>query len=449
MEHSELPEKWKTIPIKELFSFVLGGDWGKDPLKFEDKDYELALCIRGSEIKNWATKNSSTAVERLIKKTSLERRTLIPGDVLIEISGGGPDQPVGRTIYIDENSLINDKDIPLVCTNFLRMMRFHPKLNSKYIQQFLQLFYDSGSIIKYQGGSNNLRNLKFKDFETIKIPIAPRPEQDRIVAKVDSLMVQVETMQKSLERIPQLLEDFRKQVLNQSYSSKHKRIALEDCCYKIQDGAHHSPKEVFPLRGENMFPYVTSKNIRDNYMKLDTLTYVGQDYHNTIYPRCKPELGDVLLTKDGASTGNVTLNEFDEPVSLLSSVCLIKTDKTKLEPAYLKFFIQSPIGFSEFIGQMTGTAIKRVVLKKIKKATIPLPSIKEQQEIIGRVESLFAKATSIEKQYQSLKPKIDTLPQAILHKAFKGELVAQLASDGDARELLREIKGLKKLSKVQ
>ena len=60
-----------------------------------------------------------------------------------------------------------------------------------------------------------------------------------------------------------------------------------------------------------------------------------------------------------------------------------------------------------------------------------------------RVESLFAKADTIEAQYQALKTKIDNLPQAILAKAFKGELVAQSDTDGDAKELLKEIEKLK------
>ena len=73
---------------------------------------------------------------------------------------------------------------------------------------------------------------------------------------------------------------------------------------------------------------------------------------------------------------------------------------------------------------------------------IELPPLVEQQEIVSRVESLFAKADAIEKQYETLKAKIESLPQAILHKAFKGELTEQLDSDGDARELLKEIKSL-------
>ena len=56
---------------------------------------------------------------------------------------------------------------------------------------------------------------------------------------------------------------------------------------------------------------------------------------------------------------------------------------------------------------------------------------------------LFAKADQIEAGYQKLKAKIDQLPQALLAKAFRGELVEQLATDGDARGLLEEIKRAK------
>ena len=46
----------------------------------------------------------------------------------------------------------------------------------------------------------------------------------------------------------------------------------------------------------------------------------------------------------------------------------------------------------------------------------------EQTEIVRRVEALFAKADAIEERYKSLKEKIEQLPQAILGKAFRGEL---------------------------
>jgi len=77
---------------------------------------------------------------------------------------------------------------------------------------------------------------------------------------------------------------------------------------------------------------------------------------------------------------------------------------------------------------------------QLKTLAVLLPTLTEQQEIVRRVESLFAKADQIEASYQKLKAKIEQLPQALLAKAFRGELVEQLPTDGDARELLKQIK---------
>jgi len=95
--------------------------------------------------------------------------------------------------------------------------------------------------------------------------------------------------------------------------------------------------------------YVTSKNIRNDRIDLSNISYVDRSFHDEIYSRCTPKIGDVLLTKDGASTGNVTLNTISEPFSLLSSVCLIRPKAEVLSPAFLKYYIQSPAGLDQII----------------------------------------------------------------------------------------------------
>ena len=142
----KLPKNWIETEFKELTSFVIGGDWGKD-LEFEfDVDSEIVSCIRGSEIKNWERDKGSTASIRKVKSSSLEKRALAEGDILLEISGGGPDQPVGRTIYIDQEALDANDNYKKVCTNFLRMVRIHENLDKKFIKLFLDCFYLSGEI---------------------------------------------------------------------------------------------------------------------------------------------------------------------------------------------------------------------------------------------------------------------------------------------------------------
>lgn len=175
-----MPKNWVETELNQIISYVIGGDWGKDT-DFPDDDFVEVLCIRGSEIKNWTRDKGCSASLRKTKKSSLVSRKLELGDILLEISGGGPEQPVGRTVIIDNEALSFEPNISKVCTNFLRLVRIEKNINSVYINHYLQFFYNSGEITNYQGGSNNLRNLKFKEYETINIPLPPLAEQNRIV----------------------------------------------------------------------------------------------------------------------------------------------------------------------------------------------------------------------------------------------------------------------------
>ena len=157
-------------------------------------------------------------------------------------------------------------------------------------------------------------------------------------------------------------------------------------------------------------------------MDLSKLSFVDEKFHMSIYPRCKAEIGDILLTKDGAKTGNITLNTLDEPFSLLSSVCLIKPYRNKLQPEFLKFYIQSPMGFKSITGKMTGAAIKRIILRAIKSAIILLPPLKEQQIIVKNLDALYAKTKKLEAVYQQKIEDLEELKKSVLQKVFNGEL---------------------------
>ena len=261
--------------------------------------------------------------------------------------------------------------------------------------------------------------------KNIQIPIAPINEQKRVIATIENVFEQIEQARITAEKNLQNTRDLFKSYLTEIYSTKNNKWEekkLEDVCSKIQDGAHHSPKNTYPEKKKDRFVYITSKNIRNNYMDLSNINYVCSEFHNTIYPRCNPELGDILLTKDGVNTGNVTLNTLNEPFSLLSSVCLIKTNSSKLIPSFLKYYIQSKHGFEQITGKMTGAAIKRIILKTIKSATIPLPEINEQILYVKKFDRLLTEVKLLENIYQQKLHCLEELKKSILQKAFSGEL---------------------------
>src|SRR5262249_52456303 len=145
--------------------------------------------------------------------------------------------------------------------------------------------------------------------------------------------------------------------------------SMAEVCVKIQDGTHFSPKNQLP---QGHYRYITAKNIRPWGLDLSDITYLSEEDHQAIYERCDPKKGDILLVKDGVNTGDTAINTLDEECSLLSSVCMLRPNINILFGPFLRYFILSPIGYLQLSGQMTGTAIKRIILRRIKETPVPI-----------------------------------------------------------------------------
>ena len=89
-----------------------------------------------------------------------------------------------------------------------------------------------------------------------------------------------------------------------------------------------------------------------------------------------------------------------------------------------------------------------ISLSQCREALITLPPLKEQTEIVARVEQLFAYADQIEQRVKDAQARVNHLTQAILAKAFRGELTADwrtqnpdlISGDNSAEALLAKIK---------
>ena len=163
-----------------------------------------------------------------------------------------------------------------------------------------------------------------------------------------------------------------------------KWVRLNGITTKITDGTHHSP----PNSEHGDFMYVTAKNIKDNGVMLSNITYVSEEIHSEIFARCNPEFGDVLLIKDGATTGVVTVNDIIEPFSMLSSVALLKMPENMCA-WYLVYALRSDLFYKTVRAQMKGTGITRITLKQIEPLVIPLPPLAEQKRIVAKLEDIL------------------------------------------------------------
>ncbi len=186
-------------------------------------------------------------------------------------------------------------------------------------------------------------------------------------------------------------------------------VRLGDAMIKITDGTHHSP----PNNETGDYLYISAKNIKENGVFLNNVTYVTKEVHNEIFSRCDPEFGNILYIKDGATTGIVTINNLTQPFSMLSSVALLKQPQ-QMNNYYLLFTLRSPFFYEEMRAGMTGVAITRVTLKKLHDALIPLPPLPEQQRIVTRIDQLMALCDRLEQHIDAATGKQTELLNAVM-----------------------------------
>jgi type I restriction enzyme S subunit len=163
---------------------------------------------------------------------------------------------------------------------------------------------------------------------------------------------------------------------------------LDEVSVKIQDGTHFSP-----TLGGDEYRYITSRNIGYGRLRLDSVEMISESEHRKIYRRCDTRFGDLLLTKDGANTGNAAINFFTDEISLLSSVAFVRANQLRATEKYLLQYLLSGPGRKQIEDAMAGNAITRLTLAKIRSLRVPLPRVEEQQRIaaaLGDTDDLVA-----------------------------------------------------------
>lgn len=190
-------------------------------------------------------------------------------------------------------------------------------------------------------------------------------------------------------------------------------LSLNDACIKIQDGTHFSPRI-----GGSQYKYITSKNIGRGTLNLNNVDLISEEEHKKIYKRCDVKERDILLTKDGINTGNTAINTLTEEFSLLSSVALLRVNAKQHDNQFLMYQILSNQGQSRIANMISGNAITRLTLDKIKKLNFAFPSSRHEQELISeKIHSIDSLITSLEKLIEKKK----LIKQGVMQELLTGK----------------------------
>jgi len=281
-----------------------------------------------------------------------------------------------------------------------------------------------------QGLVDDTLNLKFENFAPIKVHIPPLPEQQKIATILSSVDDVIEKTRSQIDKLKDLKTGMMQELLTKGIGHTEFKDSpvgrvpknwilkkFSEVTLKIQDGTHFSPQSK-----TGSFLYITSKNIQNGKLELDNISFISKEEHDEIYRRCDVSYGDILLTKDGANTGNCAINTLKEPFSLLSSVAFLRCNQDLCFNEYIYQYISSPIFQKKIKDSMTGNAITRLTLSLIKSFLIPLPEISEQREIVKVLSSIDSRVNSVKANLD----KLLMLKEALMQDLLTGKVRVKL-----------------------
>lgn len=192
--------------------------------------------------------------------------------------------------------------------------------------------------------------------------------------------------------------------------------ALKRICKWISDGSHYSP----PTTAFGL-PYVTAGDIHGkgiNYTKCRTIS--KSDFDLLVKTNCQPHLGDVLLVKDGATTGRVGLMTDDGPCVLLSSVAML-TPNDGISSEYLMYLLESDVFQYQIKKTMAGSAMPRTTLSKLMVYTAILCPFDEQVEIVNYLNAKCSHIEDLISEKLSLISDLESYKKSLIYEVVTGK----------------------------
>lgn len=371
---------------------------------------------------------------------------LAPKDSTLVCSEGGS---AGRKVgYVEQSVHYGNK---------LFAVSARAQLDPKFLHYFL-LSEDFSSQFRARL-TGLIGGVSLKKFQSIETPVPPLDQQKRIVRMLDQALADLEQSRihseanvadlgeltevqfdlavsgtfcdsepaaETVERLLEELKERRKKTrdasmfgLPDAFFERPLRkgwrwVPLGDLASRISDGVHKTPSYV-----ENGIPFITVKNLTaGSGISFSGTKFITQEDHDEFIKRTHPEQGDILISKDG-TIGVVRKIQTNQPFSIFVSVALVKLLDYRLSD-YLTIALQAPSVQAQIVPK--GAALKHLYLNDLRRLPIPLGPLTDLCRTVSRMGEVTSALKQLRLIFQEKIQDHEALRQALLRKAFSGQL---------------------------
>ncbi|PBB41305.1 restriction endonuclease subunit S [Mesorhizobium sp. WSM3866] len=398
---------WDEAPLERIAAFRSGLWVGKKG------PFSTAKVIRNTNIKPNGKLSLDDVAEIEVEKKQLQSRLLEFGDIILERSGGGPKQPVGRAVCFE----LNESGYSF--SNFTSVIRVIDKkrVSYRFLHLVLNWWYNSGVTEKIQSNSTGIRNLDFTAYKALHVPIPPLERQLRLVALLDEAFEGLDRARAHAEANLQNTRELFESALHRALSDSNGEWEVKPLgeLGLIQTGS--TPKTSEPGNFGDHVPFIKPGDFRSDGT-LDYYNFGLSEKGAKVSRLVAP--GSALMVCIGATIGKTGFT--DRAIATNQQInAITPTDGVLGE--YLYYQMLTP-EFQAAVIHKSGQATLPIINKsKWSQLSIRVPLPRERQAaIVESMNRLRQQQVELISTYQGKLAYLSNLRRSLMEKAVSGEL---------------------------
>jgi type I restriction enzyme S subunit len=418
----DIPDDWEAKSVKSVITGQFAGDWGNDVGE------NAISVIRSTNFTNDGSLDMSNVAIRYFPKEKAEQFSLVAGDVLVERSGGGPEQPVGRIGFITQ-------DFPnTTVSNFVQVLRPDPeKVDAEFLGWVLFELQRTGIVERVQQQSTQMRNLNWRDYQRLIMPWPKVIEQRRIANTIQLADDAIQKVQAELNATLELKRSLMQSLFVIGIPGRHQRfhetkLGLIPVNWKVrtmrsvlleQPTSGISPQSRPEPPGT---PILNVSCVKNGVCNPSDVTYVDVPEEDVI--RYRANVGDFFVlrgngNRDYVATGGLLRELPPENTIYSDKLIRLRFDPNEVEERFVPYLWQSRAFLTRLQSKAeSGSGLWMMSKRDIVREVFPYPPLTEQKEIVTLLETAEDQLIAQIKEVQALQE----IKRSLLQNLLTGKL---------------------------
>jgi len=398
---------------------TLNGLWtGKKP------PFVTAGVIRNTNFTESGRVDYSDVAWLQVEQKKLAKRQLMRGDIIVERSGGGPKQPVGRVVYFDREGG------SFSFSNFTSVIRVRDRkaFDSKFVFYGLLEMYQSGRTEDIQRRTTGIRNLDFTAYkERATFPQIPLPEQRKLAGVLGVVQRAIEEQEQLLALTAELKKTLLHQLFTHGLRGEPQKqteigpvpeswdVVPLGSLAKIGNGSTPKRGNAGYWQGGTI-PWLNSAKIHERFITEADQFVTDLAVKECHLPRVKPGSLLIAITGQGKTLGNSALVSFETCIN--QHLAYAQFTSPRVISEFVLWFMQTRYEHLRSISQAGGSTKGALTCGYLKTYPILVPSLDEQHEITG----VFAALDGKKKVHAGKHAALTSLFRTLLHQLMTAQI---------------------------